>query len=597
MTSQRKTSRSMEMSRRRLLQAAGMGTVGVAGASALGACAADSSSNGEGGGTFVGSYDFDVTASHFNAFADDNALLLDSVYSELFTPRGALRVWGTGEWELQLIESYELGDDHSLEIKIRPGVEWTDGTEVTSKDFEGTYYLAKLTSAPDDIGYPDVEEIHVADDYTLHVQFRNSFDGIEYNVMRERILPHSRFGEFMDRAKELVLDGVSFGDDEEQDLTGEISTLEFQDEGYLTCGPFKIEPSDISDNIVVMKKHDKGLFTDQVKFDEVRIQKADNATAAQLLLEREIDYATHVLNPSDRDVVAGVEGLKQLPMAASPDGVGVMLNWGRHEEFQDVRVRQALMHVINREEVGIIAQGEDGSYPTQYVTGLADGIAERLFTSEELEDFNHYEHDTDQATALLEDAGWTLDGDNWLKPNGDRASYELIGVSGWDDFVQSATQIGEQLNNFGFDIEVLNVPEDNPWGIWGTGDFDMAIRQWGNPFNPDYWGAWQMGWYVDNERTGTNPGMGVPTDDVDDQYEIARDSFDEEEREEANRELAREFNETLPRLPVWGFVRLTHGIEGVRVKSLDFPSEWAENHPHEDNPVMMGILSGDIEPA
>lgn len=595
MTSQNVNSRSVELSRRRLIQAAGLTSVGVAGAGALGACSADSGDNG-GDGTFVGAYDFDVTASHYNAFADDNALLLDSVFGEFYIPRGALRVWSTGMWELQLIEDFDLSND-VLEIKIREGIEWTDGNELTSQDFEGTYNLAKLTTAPDDVGYPNIESIQSVDDYTVQIVFEDSFDGIEYSIMRERILPYARFGEWMDRARDLLADGVEFGDDEEQDLTGEISSEEFQDEGFITCGPFKIESSGVSDNVVTMTKHENGLFADQVNFNEIIVQKADNATAAQLLLDQEIDYCTHVLGTSDRDVISDVEGLRQLSMESSPDGVGLMLNWGRHEEFQDERVRQALMHAIDREEVGIIAQGEDGSYPTQYVSGLSDGAAERLFSDSELGDFNQYELDHDRATQLLEDAGWTLDGDQWLKPDGDAASYELVAVSGWDDFVQTGNQVAEQLNAFGFDIEVLNVPEDNPWGIWGTGDFDIAVRQWGNVFRPDDWGAAQMNWFEDNDRTSSSPGMDVPTDEVDDLYVVARDSFVEEEREDANKEIAQAFNEVLPRLPMWGFVRLTHGVEGVRVASLDYPEDWEENHPHEDNPVVMAVLAGHIGPA
>ncbi|GAB3648283.1 periplasmic substrate-binding domain-containing protein [Glycomyces tarimensis] len=593
------TSQNLELSRRRLMQTVGLGAGGVAAASVLGACQADGGDSEGADGKFIYVYPFDVTTQHFNAAINNASLLTSSPAAELFIPRPAVLDWDSNEWIPQLAESVTL-EGTTLTIKLRDGIKWTDGNDFTAKDVVGTIYLQKLNAAQGTIGWDQLTAATADDDLTVTVTYSTAFPGVEHGALKSQVLPHARYGEWMDEAAELVAAGVVQGDAEQSALSEKIAAEDFLDtEEFITCGAYKFDQ--IGETVVTLAVHEDGLFADQVKFDTIEIQKGDNAAAVQMLLSREIDYATQVLGATDRQTISSVDGLKEISTPGF-DGIGLMLNEGRHAEFADVRVRKALMYVFDTEVIGEIAKGAGGYYIPATYSGLPDPHAEGLFDDVELE---YYATDHDKAVSLLEEAGWTKEDDGWHKPNGDLAEYTIIGVEGWTDFTLTGEQAASQLSEFGINVGYQNVPEDNPWGIWGAGDFDIAVRQWANPFVPYVYGSWQMAWFTDNSNTADAPGMGVPTAEVETET-LGEVSVDDlylqsqqgslEEQAEANKQLGIVFNETLPRLPLFLNQRVSYAIEGVRVKEIS-AGDYELNDVYFDNPVMVRILEGEIEPA
>ncbi|THV43479.1 ABC transporter substrate-binding protein [Glycomyces buryatensis] len=592
------TSQNFELSRRRLMQAVGLGAGAVATTTVLGACQADSGEGGEASGKFIYVYPFDTTTNHFNAAINNAALLTAAPVAELFTPRPAIMDWATNEWIPQLAESVAL-EGKVLTIKLRSGIKWTDGAALTAKDVVGTIYLQKLNAAQGTVGWDQLESATADDDLTVTVNYTAAFPGVEHGALKVQVLPHARYGEWMDEAETLVGAGAVQGDADQSALAEKIAAEDFMDEDFISCGAYKFE--EVGETVVTFSVHQDGLFADQVKFETVEVQKGDNAASVQFLLSREVDYSTQVLGATDRQTIKGVEGLKEISTPGY-DGIGLMLNEGRFPELADPKVRKALLYVLDCESIGEIAKGAGGYYIPANFSGLPDPHSEGLFDDVELE---YYATDHDKATSLLEDAGWAKEDDGWHKPNGDLAEYTIIGVEGWTDFTLTGEQAADQLTQFGLAISYENVPEDNPWGIWGAGDFDIAVRQWANPFVPFVYGSWQMAWFTDNSTTADAPGMGLPTDkveteslgevSVDDLYLQAQQGT-EEEQAEANQQLGIVFNETLPRLPIFLNTRVSYAIEGERVKTID-PGDYELNDIYFDNPVMVQLLNGNVEPA
>ncbi|HEX2145575.1 MAG TPA: ABC transporter substrate-binding protein [Glycomyces sp.] len=593
------TSQQFELSRRRLMQAVGLGAGAVATTSVLGACQAKGSEGDGASGTFVYVYPFDTTTQHFNAALPNAALLVPAPNAELFIPRPAILNWDTQEWIPQLAESVSL-DGTTLTIKLRPGIKWTDGNTVTAKDVAGTIYLQKLNAAQGTVGWDQLQTATADDDTTVTVQYSAAFPGVEHGALKVQVLPHARYGEWMDEAEALVAADAIQGSAEQSALAETIAAEDFLDtEEFISCGAYKFDQ--IGETVITMKVHEGGLFADQVKFATFEIQKGDNAASVQFLLQGEVDYSTQVLGATDRQTIEDVEGLKELSTPGY-DGIGLMLNEGRFPEFADADVRKAFQYVFDTESIGEIAKGAGGYYLPATYTGLPDPHAEGLFDDVELE---HYATDHDKATGLLEGAGWTKESDGWHKPDGSLAEYTIIGVEGWTDFTLTGEQAAAQLTEFGLHVGYENVPEDNPWGIWGAGDFDIAVRQWANPFVPYVYGSWQMAWFTDNSLTSDAPGMGVPVDavttatqgtvNVEELYRKSQQGT-EAEQTEANKILGIVFNETLPRLPLFLNQRVSYAIEGERVKAVD-PGAYKLNDIYFDNPIMIRILEGGIEPA
>jgi peptide/nickel transport system substrate-binding protein len=592
------TSQRFELSRRNLMQAVGLGAGAVATAGVLGACQAEGSEGEGASGTFIYVYPFDITTQHHNAAINNLALLVPAPVAELFLPRAAILDWETLEWIPQLAESVELVDT-TLTIKLRSGVKWTDGNAVTAKDVVGTIYLQKLSAPQGTVGWDQLVSATADDDTTVTVEYSLAFPGVEHGALKAQILPHARYGDWMDEAQGLVEAGAIQGSPEQSALAEKIAAVDFKDEGPITSGAYQFDQ--IGDSVISFKVHPDGLFADKVKFAKVEVQKGDNAEAVQMLLAKEIDYCTQVLGATDRQAIAGVEGLKELSTPGF-DGIGLMLNQGRFPEFADARVRKAFMYVLDGESIGEIAKGNGGYYIPATYSGLPDPHAEGLFDDVELE---YYTPDHTKAEGLLTEAGWKKESDGWHTPAGDLAEYTIIGVEGWTDFTLSGEQAAAQLKEFGIGVSYENVPGDNPWGIWGSGDFDIAVRQWANPFVPYAYGSWQMAWFTDNAGTADAAGMGVPTAEVDspsqgkvnvnDVYLKAQQGTVEEQAA-ANKTLGIVFNETLPRLPLFLNQRVSYGIENARVKAID-PGSYELNDVYFDNPIMVRVLEGGIEPA
>ena len=589
-----------DLSRRRLLRAVGLGAAGATGAGLSSACSgADSGGDAT---RFVGVHDFDIDAQTKNVHVEDGALLMNSVYKDLFLCTGAMFDWSTHEWEYLLLEGHEWdGDD--LIVSLKSGLKWSDGTDLDADDMIRSYAMRVLEAPSWGFGFPQVRELEKLDDQSVRLGFEDVFPNIERGVLKHRIVSKVTYEGFGERALEMVNDGVRQGDDEHSEWNAEY--IEFDPDSIVASGPYKFDEAQISDARITLVGNEHGYLADSVLFDEVVVHKGDNRQSALLVQQGEVDYSTMAPSAADQQAFQGVEGFRWIEHAGYA-GAGIMFNYAAKPELEDVRVRKALAYVLDGDQVGQIARGEAYTRVEHYA-GLADIQAEEIFTAEELEGFENYDQDQDKAKELLEEAGWTLEGGKWYLPDGEEASFEVIGVSGWGDFELTATQVEEAWNDFGIKTEARNVPEDNPWGIWGAGDFEVAVRHWGNPEQPDYWGAFQMNFLTENAGTEEAPGQSFDLNvespsqgevDLAALVETAQRAETEQEQTEALKTMAIVFNELLPRIPLWTYKYLSPVIEGNRVE--EFPGEdapGAQNEQYEDNHVVLALMKGELKPV
>ncbi|QVJ03357.1 ABC transporter substrate-binding protein [Nocardiopsis eucommiae] len=589
-----------DLSRRRLLKAVGFSTVGVAGAGLLSACSADGGGNSD-ATQFTGVFDYDLDSMTRNVHREDGALLLNSVYKDLFLCPGGVYNWADHEWDYLLLEGHEWdGDD--LVMTLRSGLKWSDGTDLNADDMIRSYAMRVLEAPPWGFGFPQVQDLEKLDDLSVRLGFENPFPNIERSIVKHRIVSKVTYADFGERAVEMVNDGVRQGDDEHAEWNS--GFIEFNPDEIVCSGPYMFDEAQMSDARITLVRNENGYQGTEVRFDEVVVHKGDNRQSALLVQQGEVDYSSLAPSAADQQAFQSVEGFRWVEHAGY-DGCGIMFNHKAKPEVQDVRVRKALAYVLDGDQIGQVARGEGYSRVTHYA-GLADIQAEEILTSEELADFETFDQDLDKATELLEDAGWTKEGGRWLLPDGEEASFEVIGVAGWGDFELTASQVEEAWNAFGIKTEARNVPEDNPWGIWGAGDFEVAVRHWGNPEQPDYWGAFQMNFLTENARTEDSPGQGFELQvespsqgdvDIEEMVDTAQRAETEEEQKEALKTLAIVFNELLPRIPIWTYKYLAPAVEGIRVKEFPTDTPTSQNEQYQDNHVILALIKGELEPV
>lgn len=589
-----------DLSRRRLLRAIGFGTAGAAGAGLLTSCAGGDSA--EGGPTqFTGVFDFDLDSQTRNVHTEDGALLLNSVYKDLFLCTGAMFNWDTHEWDHLLLEGHEWDGDDLL-VTLRPGLHWSDGESLNADDAMYSYAMRILEAPPWGFGFPQIEEIEKLDDLTVRLGMDERFDGLERSILKHRIVSKVTYADLGERALELVQDGVRQGDDEHTEWNAEY--VEFAPGEIVCSGPYKFDEAQMSDARITLVRNEDGYQGTEVHFDEVVVHKGDNRQSALLVQQGEVDYSTLAPSAADQQAFEEVEGFTWIEHAGY-DGVGLMFNFAAKPELEDVRVRKALAHVLDGEQIGRVARGE-GYHRIEYYTGLVDRQAEELMSAEELGGLETYDQDLGRAEDLLEEAGWTKEGGVWHLPDGSEAGFEVIGVAGWNDFELTATQVEEAWTGFGIPTTARNVPEDNPWGIWGAGDFEVAVRQWGNPEQPDHWGAFRMNFLTENDPGSDAPGQSFELEvdspahgevDLRELVDTAQRGQSEEERTEALRTMMTVFNELLPRIPIWGYTYLSPAVEGIRVAAFDHDHPAGQNEQYQDNHVILQLIQGDLRPV
>ena len=88
------------------------------------------------------------------------------------------------------------------------------------------------------------------------------------------------------------------------------------------------------------------------------------------------------------------------------------------------------------------------------------------------------------ASALLEEAGWTKDGDWWTDPDGNEAAYDLTFPAEFADYSATGTNVAEQLTAFGFNISPRAITHTQVGPDVLEGRFQMAIQAWGSSAHP-----------------------------------------------------------------------------------------------------------------
>jgi peptide/nickel transport system substrate-binding protein len=155
----------------------------------------------------------------------------------------------------------------------------------------------------------------------------------------------------------------------------------------------------------------------------------------------------------------------------------------RRPMFQDRRVRQALSHAIDKQEL---------------VDGVLLGLGQIATGPYKPDTWPHnpnvrtYAHDPARARALLAEAGWRDEnGDGILEKDGKPFSFTIVTNQGNDQRTKSGEIIQRRFREVGIDVK-LRVIE---WASFlkefiDPGNFDAMILGWNIPPDPDGYNVW-----------------------------------------------------------------------------------------------------------
>jgi len=459
--------------RRRLLQAAG--AVGV---SALAGCsdnagsddgASDDGGSGDDSGSGDGSSGPEVreatmvsatnngvpTNMHLNPIATQN---YDDIVGAHVFERFVAYNFETQEFEMAGLEDWSV-DGETFTLTIREDFNWENGEPVTARDLVTQFRLEKKTSGAIWDFAESVEE--GGDEKTVVFELTEETNPrlLRYAIgsQSDRIYAyHPVYEEFLD-----------------QDASA-VQQFEWEDD-VVANGSFGLESK--SEQAWTLTRNEEYYNAENVNFTELQIlQRADNTALQQGMRGGELDAMSSMFAPPN--IADSMPDQVQEINTPAKWGYGVVFNH-EHEHFGNQNVRQAIAHVLNREEIA-----KNAGPRTKVVPEVATAIAvddQERWLGDRMDRYETYgpgTAQTDAAAELLREAGYSRNDGVWEDEGGDSISAQFATPSGWTDWTTATNTVVDQLNSFGFDLEIDSKPIGDFYGDYVDSNFGLGAFYW-----------------------------------------------------------------------------------------------------------------------
>ncbi len=591
------------LTRRELLKLLGVGATSTAVLAACGQASSGGSKNPE--KAFDGAWPYQVPPTgHFNIVNGvTNGLLFDGIYGDIICPSAGMYYWKTGKWLNLLGEKWGFNASaNTFSLTLKSGLKWDDGKALTSKDLADSLWVLWILRNPMWNYFDNVEE---TDTHTVTVHMKVPSTVVERYVARQYIYSSATFGQFADQAKSLYKSGQTMDSSAGKALGQSLQS--FRPPKIIASGPFNIDVSSITNSQMVLKKNPTGYAANTVLFEKVVLYNGETPVVTPIVLQKKVDYATHGFPPATADQFKQ-EGIRILrPPVYS--GYGMYWNCGKWPEFRDVRVRQAFVYALNRTQSATVTMGASAT-PVKYMTGFADQFVHDWLSSSDIAKLNTYDFDTSKATALLQQAGWTKQGSQWIKSNGQPAQYEILFPAEYADTSASAQDAASQFTKFGIKVTgrsetFTQVPLD-----FDKGNFDIVASGWGSSTSPHPYFAYVTNLFTHNYPISQNNGgrgMDFPLTqntqalgqvDLTSLITNSALGLDQSNQKSLVAKIAIAFNELVPCLPFSNRLGDNAALEGVRVQKWPADSDpILQNAPYGDNFTTMLMLMGKLKPV
>ncbi len=353
-----------------------------------------------------------------------------------------------------LAESMEYTSDDftSLQIRLNPAARWSDGVPVTSKDvvftFQNQYDNNRL---PYHAAFQQfMESVTAVDDHTVNVQFKIPAPRFKFEVLTEKfdtgipIVPAHAF------------DGVD-------DITEYAGGTEMPH-----SGPYDLVAWNANQKILDLREDWWGAEAGVAPLPQVKRVVLVNLggrvgqnmdVVAQRIVNNEMDSALDMRSSVIANILAQNDKTTTHTGDESPYGY---LDWWPNSlwvntqlaPYDDPLVRRAVSRAINRDLIDEILY-EGAPIATIYPFPLYPGL-QAFVDSPEVkaleEKYQPRKYDPDESAALMEEAGFTRNGDDLWEKDGETANMTIHAFEGiHSDIVPILV---EMLLNAGFDAAI-----------------------------------------------------------------------------------------------------------------------------------------------
>jgi len=398
--------------------------------------------------------------------------------------------------EGELAKSWDVSPDGLvITFHLRHGVKWHDGVEFTADDVVFTYktIMDPDVPTPYTADYELIKSVEAVDPYTVRVTYKEPFaPAIESWGMG--MLPKH------------ILEG--------KDITKEEFTRH-----PIGTGPFKFKEWVTGQKIVLEANDD--YFEGRPKIDRYVMRVIpDTATMFLELKFGGLDYMD--LTPPQYKLQANTEYFRRnFQKFRYPAFAYTYMGYNLlDEKFKDKKVRRAISHAINKQEIidGVLMG---------YGTPCTGPFPPESWAYNP--NVNDPKYDPALAKKLLAEAGWKPGEDGLLYKDGKPFKFTLITNQGNNARIQTAQIIKESLSKIGIEVKIQVLE----WQAFlhefvDKKRFEAIILGWSLSRDPDAY----IIWHSSQTKEGAFNFISYKNDELDKLLVEGRQTFDLERRKE-----------------------------------------------------------------
>jgi peptide/nickel transport system substrate-binding protein len=387
--------------------------------------------------------------NHLDGTLQDNQRVIAALMPVTFTNDSD----GTPIWSSDYLASPPTlvsSPKQVVTYNINPKAVWYDGTPITWEDFywqwqaQGTgdarYRIASAS------GYDYVESVvRGKDDREVVVTFKKPFASWQ-NVF-SYFYPAST-----NRDPQIFNEG-------------------WRNAPLTTAGPFKLAGINRTAQTITLVRNEK-WWGEPAKLDTIIFRAVEQRSQIDALANGEVDGTD--MGPDANAyararTIAGVE----VRMAGGPNFRHITIN-GSSANMQDVRVRRALAMGIDRTTIARVMLTPLGITPQSLNNHIymanQDGYQNNAG--------NIGEYNPNGAKALLEEAGWKMEGSLYMK-DGKPLEINLAIPAGVPASKQESELVQNMLGQIGVTVKLNTVPQNDFFDKYVTpGEFDFTVFSW-----------------------------------------------------------------------------------------------------------------------
>ncbi len=336
--------------------------------------------------------------------------------------------------------------------KLRPGVQWHDGTPHTSADVKFTVdAMIKGDWKPESTdGFDRISSVDTPDSLTAVVHYKEVYAPYQMQFARGTLPKHVLEGRDIDKATDY-------------------------NRKPLGTGPYRVVEWKTGEHVLLEKSPNYWRGAEYPKIERILFRFVSNTnTRINQLKSGEVHLVALV--PWDKVRELSGASAVRLNRVIGNGYEHVTLNEKHFPPFAELEVRRALAHAVNREQIV--------NSMLDTLVSVVNGPIQPLSWAYE-PNVRSYAFDPAKSRAMLDAAGWKTGPDGIRAKNGTPLSFTLITQAGFAIRENIAQVLQQQFKDVGVNVSVRLIDGTSISSVWFAGDFDAMLHWWQSGADPE----------------------------------------------------------------------------------------------------------------